>query len=481
MNNGNRVFGNFIWRFAERCGAQAVQTIVSLVLARILTPEVFGTVALVTVFANVFQVFVDSGLGNALIQKKDADDLDFSSVFYFNIIWCIVLYIILYMLAPYLASFYDDPSLTSIIRVLCLTIIISGVKNVQQAYVSKTMQFKKFFYATLFGTIVSAFVGVWMAWTGAGIWALVAQKLTNLTIDTLVLWFVVKWHPKLMFSLTRLKGLLSYGWKLLVSSLLDTLYNNLRQLIIGKLYTDVDLAYYNQGKQIPDLLVNNVNLSIDSVLLPVMSEAQDERSRVKAMTRRSIKISTYIMAPIMIGLAVVAPALIELLLTSKWMNCVFYLRIFCVTTLFYPIHTANLNAIKAMGRSDLFLKLEVGKKVVGVLLLLLTMWKSVELMAYGLLVASLANQLINSGPNKKLLEYGYLEQLKDIIPNISLAIFMGVCVSTVGMLEMHIIIELTVQVLIGIIIYVFGSIITKNESFMYMQRMVWGYFKKNRS
>ena len=478
MNNSNRVISNFIWRFAERCGAQVVQTIVSLVLARLLAPEVFGTVALVTVFANIFQVFVDSGLGNALIQKKEADDLDFSSVFYFNIIWCIVLYVILYLLAPYLAAFYEDTMLTPVIRVLCLTIVISGVKNVQQAYVSKTMQFKKFFFSTLFGTIVSAIVGIGMAIAGTGIWALVAQKITNLAIDTVVLWFTVKWRPKLIFSFERLRGLLMYGWKLLASSLLDTLNNNLRQLVIGKLYTDTDLAYFNQGRQIPDLLVNNVNLSIDSVLLPVMSEAQDESARVKAMTRRSIKMSTYIMAPLMIGLAVVAPALIELLLTSKWLDCVFYLRIFCITYLFYPIHTANLNAIKAMGRSDLFLKLEVQKKIIGIVLLLVTMWHSVELMTYGLLVASLANQLINSRPNKKLLEYGYLEQLRDIIPNILLAALMGICVSFVGILKLHVFVRLTMQVLIGVLVYILGSIITKNESFVYIWKTIKSYLRK---
>ncbi len=355
MSTQKKVLSNFLWRFAERCGAQIIQFIVSLVLARILAPEAYGTIALVLVFEQILQVFVDSGLGNALIQKKDADDLDFSSVFWFNVVWCLVLYVIMFFCAPLIAWFYNDESLTSIVRVLCLMVVVSGLKNVQQAYVSRTMQFKRFFWATLGGTLISAVAGIGLALLGFGVWALVAQKLTNLIIDTTVLWFTVKWRPKWMFSFQRLKGLFSFGWKLLVSSLIDTLYRNLRQLIIGKFYTKEELAFYNQGDQFPKVIVTNINTSIDSVLLPTMSKAQDDPARVKQMTRRAIKTSTYIMAPLMMGLAFCADTVVRLILTDKWMPCVPFLQIFCITYMFYPIHTANLNAIKAMGRSDLFL------------------------------------------------------------------------------------------------------------------------------
>jgi len=472
MDEKNRVFSNLFWRFAERCGAQIVQTIVSIVLARVLAPEIFGTVALVIVFANILQVFVDSGLGNALIQKKDADDLDFSTVFYFNIVWCLALYGVIYVAAPYIAKFYDDSSLIPVIRILCLMVVISGVRNVQQAYVSKTLQFKKFFFSTIAGTVVSATVGIGMAIAGYGIWALVAQKLLSLAIDTLVLWLIVKWYPKRMFSFARLKGLVSFGWKLLVSSLFDVLYNNLRQLIIGKLYTESDLAYYNQGKQIPDLLINNINTSIDSVLLPVLSNEQDSKERVKSMTRRAIKTSTYIMAPVMIGLFVTAPYIIEILLTEKWLDCVLYLRIFCVTYIFYPIHTANLNAIKAMGRSDLFLKLEIVKKVIGILLLVSTMWFGVDIMAYSLLLTSLISQIVNTRPNKKLLDYGYMEQIKDIAPSIILAVVMGLCISIFSLVQLPIFVVLVLQVGFGVAIYIIGSIVTKNDSFQYLWEVI---------
>lgn len=290
------VFSNFIWRFAERCGAQGVSFIVSIVLARLLTPEAYGTVALVTVITNILQVFVDSGLGSALIQKKDADDLDFSTVFYFNFSVCIVLYMGMFFAAPYIADFYNQPELVSLVRVISLTLIISGVKNIQQSYVSRNLLFKRFFYATLGGTIFSAVLGIVMAYYGYGVWAIVAQQLSNAAIDTLILWITVKWRPKFMFSFNRLKGLLSFGWKMLASALLDTGYNNLRQLIIGKLYSPSDLGFYNKGQQLPNLIVTNINSSIDSVLLPVMSKEQDNAEQVKLMTRRAISVSTYIMA-----------------------------------------------------------------------------------------------------------------------------------------------------------------------------------------
>lgn len=463
-----KVFSNFIWRFAERCGAQLVTFIVSIVLARILTPSDYGTIALVTVFTTILQVFIDSGLSTALIQKKDADDLDFSSVFYFNFVICIILYLIMFVSAPFIADFYKDSSLVSIVRVISLTLIISGVKGVQQSYVSRHMLFKRFFFSTLGGTIFSAVLGIIMAYAGFGVWAIVFQQLSNNAIDTLILWITVKWRPIKKFSWSRLKNLLSFGWKMLASSLLDTVYNNLRNMIIGKLYTSADLAFYNQGDKFPKLIVTNINTSIDSVLLPTMSNEQDNHVRVKDMTRRAIKISTYIMAPLMIGLAFCAKPIVQIVLTDKWLPCVPYLQIFCISYLFWPIHTANLNAIKAMGRSDLFLKLEVIKKFMGMILLLITMNISVMAMAYSLLISGLISQVINSWPNRYLLKYSYIDQIKDILPNIVMALIMGGFVYFISYLNLPILVSLVVQILSGGIIYLILSILTKNDSFIYL-------------
>lgn len=478
MDKKDKVVSNFLWRFLERVGAQGVTFIVSVVLARILDPDVYGTLALVTVFTTIMQVFVDSGMGNALIQKKDADDLDFSTVFYFNIAVCLLLYGIMFLAAPFIADFYKSPELTPVIRVLSLTLVISGVKNVQQAYVSRNMLFKRFFFATLGGTLGAAVIGIWMALRGYGVWALVAQNLFNLFVDTLILWLTVKWRPKLCFSFERLKILFSYGWKLLLSSLIDTTYRDLRSLVIGKLYSKADLAYYTKGQQFPSLIVSNINTSIDSVLLPTMSKEQDNRERVKAMTRRAISISSYIMWPLMIGLAVCARPLVILVLTEKWLPCVFFLRIYCIIFAFYPIHTANLNAIKAMGRSDLFLILEILKKVVGFTLLISTMWISVEAMAYSMLLTNIASQIINSWPNKKLLNYSYLEQLKDILPSIGLSLLMGAAIYFFQYLPIHPALILIIQFFCGAAFYLLGSHLLKFESYEYVMSIAKKYLKR---
>lgn len=474
------VFTNFAWRLAERFGAQGVTVIVSIILARILNPDVYGTVALVTVITTILEVFLDGGFSNALIQKKDADDLDFSSVFYFNVVFGIILYVLLYFSSPLIAAFYNMPDLSPVIRVLGLTLIIFSLKSVQQAYVSKNMLFKKFFFATLGGTLGAAVVGISLAYLGYGIWALVAQQLFNMLVDTIILWIVVDWRPKRVFSWMRLKSLLSYGWKMLASGLLDTIYNDIRQLIIGKMYTSADLAYYNQGQKYTQVFVSNINSSIDSVLLPTLSNAQDNPPIVKNMTRRAIKTSTYLMMPIMMGIAVCAEPLVELILTAKWLPCVPYMRIFCFSFAFYPVHTANLNAIKALGRSDLFLKLEIIKKIYGTVILVSTMWWGPMIMAYSLLFTSVLGQIVNSWPNRKLLDYKYSEQLKDMLPQIGLSCLMGGIVLGVTQFGLSDILTILIQIPLGVLIYIAGSKIFHIDSFEYILSVAKQYLPKKK-
>lgn len=472
MSASGRVLSNLMWRFAERCGAQLVSFIVSVVLARILEPDAYGTIALITVFTTLLQVFVDSGLGNALIQKKDADDLDFSTVFYTNLAFCTVLYLLVFAASPVIAAFYDRPEMVPYIRVLAITLLISGVKNVQQAYVSKHMLFRVFFFSTLGGTIAAGVIGVSMALMGFGIWALIAQQLINLTIDTCILWITVRWRPRAVYSLARLRGLYSYGWKLLASSFLDKLYSNLNSLIIGKLYSAKDLAYFNQGDKFPRLVIENINTSIDSVLFPAMAEEQDDVARVKNMTRRAIRISTYVLAPMLLGLAAAAEPLVRLVLTDKWLFSVPFMRIFCMSYVLYPVHTANLNAIKAMGRSDIFLKLEIFKKVLGLIMLLISMWFGVTVIAWCLFLTSLLSQLINSAPNKRLLNYGYLEQLKDMLPNLACAAAMALGVYSLQFLGLGAAVTLVLQIGAGVVLYLALSVVFHLGSFRYVLDMV---------
>lgn len=471
-SKNNRVITNFLWRFFERCGVQLVALVVQIVLARKLGRGPYGIIAIITIFTTIMQVFVDSGLGNALIQKKDSDDIDFSTVFYFNIIVGLVMYGIMFFSSPFIAEFYKMPELTLLLRVQSLMLIVASVRNVQQAYVSRNMLFKRFFIATIGGTVGAAILGVVMAYCGFGVWALIAQSLFNITVSTLLLWVIVKWRPKKVFSLERLKTLFSFGWKLLVSALVDTLYNDLRKIIIGKKYSSDDLALYDQGKKYPYFIVSNINTAIDSVLLPTMSNAQSDSSAVRGMTRRAIKMGTYIMMPLMIGFAVCSKDVVNLLLGAEWLPCVPFLRIFCITYAFYPIHTSNLNAIKAMGRSDLFLILEIIKKCVGLVLLLLTMFHSVMAMAYSLLLSTLLSSIINAFPNKKLLGYSYLEQLKDMLPQIFLSIGMGAVVYLVSFLGLPSVLTLCIQIPLGVLLYLLGSMLFRVESFTYIISVV---------
>lgn len=466
------VIKNFFWRIGESGGAQLVSFLVSIVLARLLTPEDYGVIALVTVFTSILQVFVDSGLGTALVQKKNADEVDFSSVFYFNVLICLVLYAGMFVAAPVIARFYDNPIYIPLVRVLSLTLVISGLKNIQQAYVSRHMIFKRFFFSTLGGTIASAILGIVMAYAGFGVWALAVQYVSNTAIDTLILWVTVPWRPRKKFSWMRLKELLSYGWKLLASALMDTGYTSLWNLLIGKVYSAADLSFYDQGSRYPKAIISTISNSIDSVLLPTMSSVQDDRAQIKSMTRRSIMTSVYVMAPLMMGLAGCARPLVSLILTDKWLPCVPFLRIFCITYMFWPVHSANLNAIKAMGRSDLYLRLEILKKIIGIGLLLCTVKISVMAMACSLLISSFASQIINSYPNWKLLNYRYLEQLRDILPSILLAVIMAVAVGAVPLLGYGNVLTLCIQIPLGAVIYVAGSAIFRLESFRYLLNMI---------
>ncbi len=469
-----KVAANLFWRFLERGGSQVVSFVVSLVLARILEPAEFGPVSKVLVITAILTVFVDSGMANALIQKKDPDDLDFSSVFWFNICFCLLLYSLLFLFSPLIARMYHEPDLTPILRVLGLVVVVAGVKNVQQAYVSKTLQFRRFFFATLGGTLISAVVGITMARKGFGVWALVAQQLTSVSVSTMILWLTVGWRPKRMFSLQRLIVLLKYGWKLFASQMLDTIYLKIYPLIIGIRYTNAELAFFERGNSWPNLLTENINASIDSVLLPVLSAEQDDRTRVRDMTRRAIKTSSYLMMPMMAGLAACAKPLVTLLLGEKWLPCVPFMQIYCAIYAFYPLHTANLNAIKAVGRSDVFLKLEILKKTLETAVLLVTMRFGILYMALGQLFTSVCAQVINAWPNRKLLSYSYGTQIRDMLPAILLSLTMCGCVLLIGQAGLETAVTLLLQIAAGVVIYVALSLLFRVESFTY----ILGFLKK---
>ena len=452
----------------ERGGTQGIQFIVQIVLARLLLPEEYGVIALLTIFIALANVFVQSGFNTALIQKKNADEADFSSVFFLSLFFAVLIYIIFFFAVPVIANFYDEPLLIPVLRVLSLTLFLGAFNSIQNAVVARNMQFKKLFFSSMGAILVSGTIGIYMAYSGFGVWALVGQQLTNQLLVLTILGFTVKWRPRLLFSLERVKSLFSFGWKLLVSSLIDTLYMDLRSLIIGKMYSPAMLGFYNRGQQFPLIIVTNINGSIQSVMLPVLSSQQDNRSRVRDMVRRAIVTSSFIIFPMMVGLAVTAEPLVKILLTDKWLPCVPFLQIFCASYALWPIHTANLQAINALGRSDIFLRLEIIKKAMGLFILAVTVYYGVYAIALGLVLSGVISTFINAYPNKKLLNYSYKEQWKDIMPSLLLSLVMGAVVYSIQWLGMKVWPTLIVQVCVGIILYVGMAWIFKLECLNYL-------------
>ena len=473
-HSSNGLIGNLVWKFLERITAQAVTLVVSIILARILDPSHYGVISIVTIFITIANVFVSDSFGSALIQKKDADSLDFYSVLYFNIVFSLILYMFLFIAAPYISMFYGNgyEILTPVLRVLSLRLILSAINSVQQAYVSRQMMFRKFFLSTLIGTIISAIVGITMACNGFGVWSLVAQYLTNTTVDTFVLNRTMNFKIKRMFSFKRLKSLIPYGAGILGTKLLITGYQELRALLIGKIYSSADLAYFDKGKQFPNLIVTNIDSSIAAVLFPKMSKAQDNPAMIKESTRLSIRSSAFLMCPMMLGLAAVAKSFVQVILTEKWMPCVPLLQFFCIVYLFQPIHTANMQAIKAIGRSDIYLKLEIIKKIIELVCLILVVRVSVNAIVISMALLTALFTFLNSLPNSRLLHYSFHEQMQDIIPSIVMGTLMAGIVSLVGRLRLPTFPLLVIQITVGVCIYILLARVTNNKEYWLLRNLL---------
>lgn len=464
-----------LWKFGERASAQIVNFIVSIILARLLLPEDYGIIALVSVFITICDKLVVSGFATSLIQKKDADSLDFSTVFLFSVVMSLVLYTLLFFCAPLIADFYsayDRAMLIAVIRVMGIQVIFTAVVSVQSAYVSNTMQFKKTLTSTLIATAFSATFGIWMATAGFGVWALVAQNCVNLATIMVVLFFTLQWRPTFAFSMQRFKSLFSYGWKIFAASIIKVVYNDLRSLVIGKYYTAEDLAYYNKGQSFPQLVESNVSGTIESVLFPAISKRQTSKEDMLAILRRAIKTTSFILMPLLAGLAAVAEPLTVILLTEKWLPSVPYMQIICFTFMMMPIEVDNLQAIKAMGRSDVALKLEIIKKVIGVALLIASIPFGVTTIAISLLIGAVINAIVDAIPNKKLLGYGVGRQALDILPALLMSAAMFACVYPLAMLPLSNVLTLVIQIATGIVVYVLLSLITKNESMRYILAII---------
>ena len=481
QNKVAQVATGLFWTYAERITAQLITLVVTIILARIIAPDEYGIISIVIICINIANSFVVNGFGNSLIQKKEADELDFSTVFYFSIGFSFILYAVLFFCAPLIADFYSMPQLSPVIRVMMIRLPIAAINSIQQAFISRRMEFRKFFFATLGGTIVSAFVGIIMAYNGFGVWSVVAQYLTNVSIDTIVLSFTSGWHPKLMYSSERMKSLFSFGWKIMAVGVMTTVYANLRNLIIGKKYSSADLAYCEKGEQFPSAIAGNINSSISKVLFPVLSAAQDDISELRGMVRRSIKIGSYVLFPLMFGFATIADSFVMTFLTAKWAGCITFLRIMCVIYALQPLQTSALQSIKAIGKSGLYLWIDIIKKIIGLIILFISLFafNDVLYVVLGALLIEILSVLILMPFNKRLLSYDFKKQISDILPSIFLTSVMCLILLILKkMVHVNDLIQLLIDIPAGMMIYIGLSIITKNENFAYMLRNIKGRFAK---
>lgn len=468
----NKVLNGLFWKIMENGGSQGIQFIISILLARLLSPEEYGVINLVLIFVTIANVIVQNGFGTALIQKQQADERDYSSVFFVNLATASVIYALLFFGAPLIARFYHNPELTAIIRVLALVLFPGAVISVQTAYISRQMQFKGLCISTVAAAVISGTIGVVMAGAGFGVWALTGQQIFYYLTLVLVLLFTIPWRPKKLFVLERVKSMFQFGWKLLCASLIDTLFMNLYGLVVGKIYDDNTLGIYSRGEQFPKLIVTNLGTAIQSVMLPALAAHQTHPEQVLHMLQRAIKVSVFLVFPMMAGLAASAHNLVFVLLGQKWMSCVPFLQISCLAYAVWPMDIANLQALNAMGRSDMFLKLEIVKKMVGVIILLLSLrcgaltfiaWK-----AGGDFICT----FINAWPNQKLLNYSIGKLWKDILPALFTSGLMGISVYSAGKFLPAGIIGLTGQVCLGIFLYFLISWAAGLESFRYLAGII---------
>jgi len=452
----NKMVSSLIFKSIERFSVKGLGLIVSIVLARLLSPDEFGQVAIITVFVNFCYTFVESGLSTALVQKKEVDKVDYSTVFYISFAVALVLAGGLTACAPLVGNFYDNSALVLRLQIYALSLIVSAFLSVQNAKLQKEMKFKVVLYTGLVSTVLSGAFGIVLAYIGWGIWALVAYYFSHAIINSLLILLLDRWLPSIAFSFKRAKELFSYGWKMLASGLLCTLYADIRTLVIGKMFTEDMLGYYNRGQQFPVLVSGTVESTIYSVVFPAISNVQDKRDEVIRLMRNSLKIGSFILMPLMAGLCATATPLFKVLLTDKWLPAVPYMRIICIASANVAMIVACLTAIKSIGRSDVYMKLEIVRRVamLAVLVISVFVFKTVEAIAWGFAISAWIDVAIISIPTKRLLGYGLLAQLGDSWKIILASLLMFGIVFAIGYISLPAWALLLIQIPVGVISYV---------------------------
>lgn len=477
----NKTINGMLWQFLQKVSGQLVSFVISVILARILSPSDYGLVALAGMFLGLLGIFSNGGLGPALIQKKEVDEEDYNTMFVTQLVFASILYVIIFFCAPFFASFFktvDNQQLVAVIRVMALTMPLGALAGVQNSVVTKRLMFKWYFYTNFVSLAVSATIGLYMAYHGYGAWALVAQGISSTVTSTIVIFCLLDWHPKFRFSYSRFKPLFQQGLKYMGTALVGTVTSQVKGYALGLKYSAADLAYYNRGEGIPNLLCDNIDSTIQSVLFPSLAQIQDDRDAVRNALRRAIRISTFILMPMLFGLAAVSDKVVILVFTEKWASSIPFMQVLCFCLAIGIMCNVNLQALRAIGKIGLIFKLEFIKKPIMLLVILGTMLVSPLAIAWGILFFNIFVYFVNSYPNKKSIGYSYKQQIFDVGPNFLLAFFMAAIVYFVGKIEINMYILLVVQILLGCIIYISLAILLKNESLSYVYNTIKFKIKK---
>lgn len=467
MSEKRKILSGFVWSLLEKVGSQGVTFFVSIVLARILMPEQYGLVAMLSIVMVVCRVFIDCGFGTALVQKKESDALDFNTVLYSSTLIGIVLYIVSFFCAPLCARFFNESQLTVIMRVYTLSFIWSGYNSVLLAYISKQMLFKKMFKRSLISNTISGIVGIVAACMGGGVWALVIQSLVCSVLGIVILQLTIDWKPKLQYSWSRAKTLLSFSSKIMLASFIGTSFNELKGLLVGKMYSAADLALFNKGGNFPNLIADNINNSLGTVLFPAMSIHNDDRNRIRDMTSRAIRLGSYVQFFFLTILIVISEPLIRVLLTEKWIACVPFMRMVCLQRMLEILSAANLQALKAVGEGNSIVKLEILKKPVFLIMTVVGAHVSVFALAVTLPLYAFYANIVNMWPNKKALNYGIVKQIKDVMPATFLSVVMFGVGYPINYIMMPDLAKIVCCTLICLVMYIVVSHLFRVDSYMY--------------
>ena len=442
------------WSSAERFSVQGIQFFVMIVMARLLTPKDYGLVGMLTIFIAIAQSLIDSGFSQALIRKQHRTETDNSTVFYFNVVVGLLLYAMFYISAPWVARFYDSPELTALMRVVCLSVVFNSLAVVQRALLTVCIDFKTQAKASLTAAIISGIVGISMAYAGFSYWSIAAQQLINLGLNTLLLWIFARWHPCRTYSWTSFRELFAFGSKLMVSGLLDVVYRNMYLLVIGKVFTASSLGYYTRANQFAEFPSSNLTGIMQRVTYPVLCQIQDDDERLAQIYRRFLRLSAFLIFPLLVGLSAVAEPFVLLLLKEQWLFAATLLQIICFAMMWYPIHAINLNLLQVKGRSDLFLRLEIIKKAIAVLILCVTIPMGLIAMCVGQILSSLIALIINTNYTGKLIQVGFLRQMRDLLPTLLLSLSMWGVVYGITSCLSGIILQLIVGIIAGMVYYI---------------------------